>query len=423
VIGGLNLKKVLVVLLVLTASTLIYFVVADINYTPNTEENTGLDKYGNQNLKEDEYQEPGLNEVQNQIEHMTLDEKIGQLFIAGIEGPTLTDYERDKFERNALGGAILFSNNLEEPEQSIELINDLKQMETVNNVPMFLSVDQEGGQVTRLPALDPIKSAEEVGETNDPTFAFKQGQLIGNHLKDFGFQVDFAPVLDINSNPDNPVIGDRAFGDDPDFVYEMGIQMMKGLQDQHIITAIKHFPGHGDTEVDSHVDLPYVYKTREELDDNELIPFKKAIESEANVDMVLVAHIMLPELDEEVPASMSKDVVDILREEWKYDGVVITDDLTMGAITENYPMDEAAVKAFQAGVDILLIAHGEENLDEGIDGIKEAIQQEEISEERLDESVTRILELKEEYNLNNDPIEDVSIDEMNKEIEQVYDKN
>src|SRR5699024_3468002 len=149
----------------------------------------------------------------------------------------------------------LFGNNLEDPEQSVELLNDLKKMETMNEIPMFLSVDQEGGQVTRLPGLDPLMSAEEVGETNNPVFSFKNGQLIGSHLRDFGFQVDFAPVLDINSNPDNPVIGDRAFGDDPDFVYEMGTKMMEGLQDQNIITAIKHFPGHGDTQEDSHVAL------------------------------------------------------------------------------------------------------------------------------------------------------------------------
>lgn len=410
------MKKVSVVLLILVAIVCVYFIIADRNYTPDTEESATTKEEKDNSLVDDKHKEPDA--VQEQIKYMTLDEKIGQLFIVGLDGTTLTDAERDKFERNALGGAILFGDNLENPQQSVDLLNDLKQMETMNDIPLFLSVDQEGGRVARLPGLDPLKSAEEIGVTNDTQYAFKNGQLIGRHLQKFGFQLDFAPVLDINSNPDNTVIGDRAFGNEEEVVSEMGIKMMEGLQDQGVITAVKHFPGHGDTLEDSHTDLPVVDKTREELNEKELIPFKKAID--VGVDMVLVAHIVLPELGSDLPATMSKEVIDILRVDWHYDGVVVTDDLTMGAITDNYPMDEAVVESFRAGVDIMLIAHGEENLDMGIQGLKDAINEGEISEARLDESVTRILELKQQYKLDKKAAGKISIDELNEEIKEVY---
>lgn len=410
------MKKVIIVLVVLLTLIAISFIISDYRYFPATDEDTSNQHDFSHDDLEEEMQ--GESHMQEQIARMTLDEKIGQLFIVGIDGPVLTDKERDKFERNALGGAILFQDNLEDPEQSVQLLNDLKAMETVNDIPLFLSVDQEGGRVTRLPGLEPLKSAEEIGATENPAYAFKNGQLLGRLVHKFGFQVDFAPVLDIHSNPENTVIGDRAFADNPKVVSAMGIKLMEGIQDQGVIPAVKHFPGHGDTVEDSHFDLPVLEKTREELDEQELIPFKDAVD--AGTDMVLISHIVLPELGSELPASMSKEVQDILREEWEYDGVIVTDDLTMGAITDHYPMEEAVVKAVQAGTDVLLVAHGEENLDDGIKGMKEAVANGEISEERLDESVRRILELKQRYKLNNDPVEDLSIDELNKEIKEVY---
>lgn len=365
-----------------------------------------------------EKQKPKLDQIEITIEQMTLEEKIGQLFIAGMEGTTVDDRVREKIQDYALGGMILFETNLDKPEQSLQLLNDLKQIENNQDIPLFLSVDQEGGRVTRLPNLEPLRSAAEIGTLLDEEEARNNGELIARQLKAYGFQVNFAPVLDIDSNPDNTVIGDRSFGDDATTVSDMGIAMMQGYQEENIITAIKHFPGHGDTKEDSHVELPVLDKTKAELVDHELSPFKAAID--AGADMVLVAHILIPDLDKKYPASMSKETIDILRKDWNYDGVVITDDLTMGAITDHHSMDEVTVKAIQAGADILMIAHGKEELEKGFSGLKEAVETGDISEERIDESVRRILQLKEEYHVNDDLIEEVNVDVLNEEIEDVY---
>ncbi len=356
--------------------------------------------------------------MDEKIARMSLDEKIGQLFIAGVDGTTLSEAMLQKVHNYHLGGVILFKPNLEEPKQSIQLLNDLKEMQTANDIHLFLSVDEEGGRVTRLPGIVPLRSAAEIGATGDADFAFRNGQLLGTLLQAYGFHVDFAPVLDINSNPENTVIGDRAFGSDAALVSEMGIATMKGLQEKGIITAIKHFPGHGDTSVDSHVDLPIVKKSREELEENEFIPFKKAIDSGA--DMVLVAHVVVPALGSDLPATMSKEAVSILREDWQFDGVIVTDDLTMGAITEHYAMDEVTVKAIQAGVDMLLIAHGDESLELGYAGVKKAVEQGEISEARIDESVRRILQLKEKYKVDGKIIHDIQAEDLNEKIKEVY---
>lgn len=408
----------------------LYFVIKDFQYTPQTEmnqteendeEENQQNEQQDQDVINDEYSEYGTSKVQEQIEYMTLDEKIGQLFIAGIDGTELTDEERDKFERHALGGAIFFGDNFEDPEQTVDLINDFKKLETINQVPLFLSVDQEGGSVTRLPGLDSLMSAEEIGDTKDPVMAFQSGQLIGKHMQQFGLQLDFAPVLDIHSNPDNTVIGDRAFGNQEELVSEMGIKMMEGLQGQNVISAVKHFPGHGGVEADSHQELPMIEKNYDELKKEELIPFKQAVD--AGADMVLVGHLLVKEIDDQYPASLSEDVINILRDDWDYDGVVVTDDLTMGAIMQSYSIEEAALQAFKAGNDILLVAHEEENIDEAIDGIKTAVQDGEIKESDIDESVERILTLKQKYELDREPVKDVPIDEMNKEIQEVLEED
>lgn len=412
------MKKIMIVAGLFIIVLLLYFVIKDFQYTPQTEMNQTEEQNSEQeDVINDDYSEYGTDKVQDQIEYMTLDEKIGQLFITGISGTELTDKERDKFERNSLGGVIFFGDNFDDPKQAVKLINDFKKLETINQIPLFLSVDQEGGSVTRLPGLDSLMAAEEIGDTKDPVKAFQSGQLIGKHMQQFGLQLDFAPVLDISNNPDNTVIGDRAFSDKEEIVSEMGLKMMEGLQGQGVISAVKHFPGHGDVEADSHQELPMIEKTYEELKEEELIPFKQAIDKGA--DMVLVGHLLVEKVDDQYPASLSKDVIDILRDDWEYDGVVVTDDLTMGAITQSYSVGEAALQAFKAGNDILLVAHEEENIDEAVERIKTAVSNGEIKESDIDESVERILTLKQKYELDREMVDDVPIDEMNKEIQDV----
>src|SRR5690625_5214544 len=178
--------------------------------------------------------------VEDQLAKMSLDEKIGQLIIAGLDGTEVTEQTRTLIDTYHIGGFIFFKPNLENPEQSRQLVNDLKALNTDNDIPLFLAVDQEGGTVTRLPGLEQMKTNGEIGSSYEADFSYETGKLLAAQLKAFGMQVNFAPSVDVNSNPNNPVIGNRAFGSDPDVVSEHGVQMMKGMQDENIITSVKH---------------------------------------------------------------------------------------------------------------------------------------------------------------------------------------
>jgi len=288
--------------------------------------------------------------------------------------------------------------------------------ENRSNLPLLLGADQEGGRVTRLPGgLANFPPNKQIGKVNNPEFSYKVGTLLGEELKGFGLNLDFAPVLDINSNPNNPVIGDRSFGNNAEIVSKLGIQTMKGIQSQNVIPTIKHFPGHGDTSVDSHLELPIVNKSLKELKKLELIPFERAIDDGA--DVVMVAHILLPELDKTNPASMSKAVMtDLLRKQLHFEGVIITDDMTMGAITEHFDIGKAAVESVKAGSDIILVGHDYNNVVKITSSLKTAIQSGEISEQRLNESLERIIELKRKYSINDKKIGNPDIDELNHSI-------
>ena len=355
------------------------------------------------------------------LSSMSLEEKIGQLIIAGLSGTQEDAKTKQLIQQYNVGGFILFSNNLAGPHQTVQLLNSLKKDNRNNPLPLFLSVDQEGGQVTRLPGgLINFPTNEKIGAMNDPDLSYEVGTILGKELKEYGFNLDFAPVLDINSNSRNPVIGDRSFGDNAPIVSQLGIQTMKGIQSQGVISSIKHFPGHGDTAVDSHLELPVVNKSVQELEELELIPFKQAINSGA--DLVMVAHILLPKLDGDYPASLSKNVIGLLRNELHFKGAVITDDLTMKAITNNYGIGQAAVQSVKAGSDILLIAHDYEMITEAIDSLRNAIRSGEISEHRLNSSVRRIIELKQKYKLYDTQTGTANITQLNQLIQSVKKK-
>lgn len=361
-----------------------------------------------------------LNQQENQtisevLSKMSLEDKIGQMILAGIFGTTLDTNAKNLISQFHVGGIIFYKNNFETPEQTVQLVNQLKAGNS-SNLPLFLSVDQEGGKVTRLPGgLVNFPPNNQIGDVNDPEFSYKVGSLLGYELKEFGLNLNFAPVLDINSNPNNPVIGDRSFGNNSEIVSTLGIQTMKGIQSQNVIPTIKHFPGHGDTSVDSHLELPIVNKSLKELKELELIPFKRAIDDGA--DVVMVAHILLPELDKINPASMSKAVMtDILRKQLNFTGVIITDDMTMGAIVEHFDIGKAAVESVKAGSDIILIGHDYNNVVKIISSLKTAVENGEISEQRLNESVERIIQLKRKYSLNDNKVENPNISEINQSI-------
>ncbi|QJD88087.1 beta-N-acetylhexosaminidase [Cohnella herbarum] len=357
--------------------------------------------------------------IKETISRLTLEQKVGQMILAGIDGTAIDSSMKKMIAEQHVGGIILYKNNFSDLEGSAKLVNDLKKANAVNPLPIFMSVDQEGGKVSRLPKdFVAMPDAAKVGRTGNPELAKEMGSLLSQELNLMGFNVDFAPVLDINSNPKNPVIGSRSFGDNATLVTDMGIAAMKGLQEGGTIAVVKHFPGHGDTSVDSHLELPVVRKTTEQLEAMEWVPFRKAIEEDAAA--VMVAHILFPLIDPDAPASFSKIIIgEQLRGTLGYDGVVITDDMTMGAISDHYGIADAAVKSVEAGSDILLVAHGYDVAKQVYDKLLQAVKSGKIEESRIDESVRRILVLKSKYQVSDEPVPTPSIDDLpNDEIRQ-----
>ncbi|SET71335.1 beta-N-acetylhexosaminidase [Salinibacillus kushneri] len=352
------------------------------------------------------------------VESMSLDEKIGQMIMAGIEGTTTNPETIKLIEDYKVGGVIFFSENLTSVGQSLDLVNGLKRTNASNKVPLFLSVDQEGGRVERLPGIEGLPTNQEISQRENPKLSYQIGKILGQELKAFGMNLNFAPVMDVNSNPNNPVIGDRSFSNDPSLVSKLGVQTIKGMADENVISVIKHFPGHGDTSVDSHLELPKIDKSVRELQQMELIPFTNAINEGA--DMVMVAHILFPQLDEEYPSSMSKPIItDVLRNELNFDGVVITDDMVMDAIDGHYHTGNAAVKSVKAGSDIILVSRGYDKIVETFEAMKQAVTVGEIGEERINESVNRIIALKQKYGLNDKEVAYQDIAELNESIKKI----
>lgn len=351
------------------------------------------------------------------LSDLSLEEKVGQMIFAGIKGTVITNETKKIISTHQVGGIILFKDNLKNADQSVSLLNSIKEENIKNKVPLFLGVDEEGGRVARLPDLTKLPTSEYLGKQNDAALSYNIGKLLGKELSAFGFNLDFAPVLDINSNPDNPIIGDRSFGTDAEIVSKLGLQLMKGIQSEQVISVVKHFPGHGDTAVDSHKELPIIQKSLADLHALELIPFTRAIEQ--GVEVIMMGHILLPKIDSTYPASISKVIItDVLREQLDYEGVIITDDMTMKAILNNFEISEAAVSAVKAGNDIVLVAHDYANVKKVKEAILQAIEAGEITEQRIDESVKRVLAIKKKYNLSNKQLDGVNIQELNQSINE-----
>lgn len=374
------------------------FLLTGCGYKKDNEINNSITNDEKENINgTDEIMREEKEPIDDKINSMTLDEKIGQMIITGFNGSEYNDDMDRLINEYKVGGVILFARNIEDSNQMIDLTRALQ--ENNNNLPLFISIDEEGGRVSRLPDdVEKFPSAFTIGLINDQQTAYENGKEIGYTLKRLGINLDYAPVLDIYSNENNTVIGDRAFSKEESIVSTMGIATMEGIEDADIIPVVKHFPGHGDTEVDSHYGLPIVYKTLEELRNFEFIPFVKAIES--GCDVIMVSHIILNEVDSSNPASLSKIVIsDLLRKDLEFDKVVITDDMSMGAITSIMSIEEACIKSIEAGCDILLLGNAYEEIEQVINSIKLNLYNGEISEEQINKSVKRILELKKKYNM------------------------
>ena len=337
-------------------------------------------------------------QAQETLARMTLEQKVGQVFMLGFVGTTLTDENRALIQGLHLGGVTLFARNVDDGTQVAKLDRDLQAI--ADPVPLFISADQEGGLVVRVTdgaTIFPGNMA--VGATGDPFLARRVAEASASELLAMGINMSLAPVVDVNTNPLNPVIGVRSFGSDVDLVSRFGTETINGLQSSGVSAVAKHFPGHGDTSVDSHRDLPVVPHPLERLEALEFRPFQAAMQS--GVDGIMTAHLYLPAIEPQpdLPATLSSTVLTgLLRERLGYQGLILTDALDMEAIKKGRPAAEAAIQAFEAGADMLLIAgitpDDRRHLGEGPPALLAAVQSGRISEARLDASVSRILEAK-----------------------------
>jgi beta-N-acetylhexosaminidase len=334
---------------------------------------------------------------------VTLERQIGQMLLFGWQGDTparsrsVNAQAKTLIDDLCVGGVILMGRNIGPPAELRRMSAELQDYASSRELPpLFVATDQEGGRVSRLapPDYAPIPPAREIGATGDPKNARATAARIGRELKDCGINWDFAPVLDVDNNPDNPVIGNRSYGKEPDLVAAMGAAAVAGFQDDAGILACgKHFPGHGDTDTDSHHALPRIAHNRDRLEQMELVPFRAAIRSD--VAALMTSHILFPALDPELPATLSPAILTgLLRREMGFDGLIITDSLEMRGVAERWGSAEAAVLAAIAGADVLLCCHTWETQIAIRDALISAARSGRLPQSRIDDSLGRIARAK-----------------------------
>jgi beta-N-acetylhexosaminidase len=337
--------------------------------------------------------------IENILSSMSLEEKVGQVIFGFFRGPVLTSELEEMIRDYHLGGIILYSSagNIESPIQVASLINAVQYCaEKHGQIPPLVSIDQEGGLVARLTeGVTVFPGNMALGATRNTEFAQKAAEICARELRILGITLNFAPVVDVNSNPANPIIGIRSFGSDPEIVSNLGSVMIEPYKKERVLCTAKHFPGHGDAGIDSHTGLPFINRSREDLEKVELVPFQQMVQN--GVPAVMSAHIVVPALSEgdDFPATLSKEILSILRNDWGFNGLIITDSMGMGAIDQQWGMEEASILAFQAGADVLLFGadknHEPAEQKAVYQALMEAVQTGRISESRLNESVKRIL--------------------------------
>lgn len=326
--------------------------------------------------------------------------QLGQLIFTGLSGATLTESEKKFIEEEDIGGVIFFAKNYESPAQLAELVNSIQVLR--KEYPLFICTDHEGGRVVRFknqftqfpPMLD-------IAKLDSPKLVFEVATIMAQELLACGINLNLAPVCDIWNNDQNKVIWDRAFGRDHETVSKFISSMIRGFETNHLMSCAKHFPGHGNTIKDSHYDLPIVKKSLEKIKNEELQPFIKAVK--ARVDMIMMAHIIVEEIDPELPCSLSPKAHQLLRSELKYKGLILSDDMQMGAITAHRGTGEAAMMAIKAGSDLIEYRDMDEAI-LGLEGLKKAQKDKVIRAPDFQDRLNRITEAKKAYFLDYKPI-------------------
>lgn len=328
------------------------------------------------------------------LNDLTLEQKVGQLLMCGFHGQHADEQVTRLIRDYHVGGVIYFRRNVESVDQLTRLSAELQDMAAeAGALPLMISVDQEGGMVARIDqeGMTQVPGNMALGATGNPEYTLECARILGCELKNIGIDMNLAPVVDVNNNPLNPVIGVRSYGEHAESVAAHGVAAITGYQSQGIATTAKHFPGHGDTAVDSHLGMVTVPHDRNRLEQMELLPFRKAIE--AGVDAIMTAHVMFPSIEPEpIPATLSyKVLTGLLREEMGFEGIIITDCLEMHAISKPYGVAEAAVRAVEAGADLILVSHTLQDQVAALEAIVEAVRTGRISEEVIHQAVERIM--------------------------------
>ena len=336
------------------------------------------------------------------FEDLTLEEKLGQLLVIGFHETVLTDEVRALIRKYKFGNFILFARNVVDLPQLEKLTRDIydEVMDSIGIMP-FIGIDQEGGNTVRIMDKLTFYPGSMTLAATDLSNAEIIGHMMGKHLISLGINMNFAPVLDINNNPKNPIIGIRSYSDKPEIVSKYGIELMKGMKSEGVIATVKHFPGHGDVEIDSHLGLPVLPFDKERLYNMELKPFIDAINND--VQNIMAAHIIFQEVDKENPATVSKDILKgILRDELKYTGLITSDCMEMKAISETITTPGGVLKGIQAGDDLVLVSHTKQLQIDSANLLKLSIEDKSLSIEEVDEKVKRILKYKNEvYSIMN----------------------
>ena len=358
------------------------------------------------------------------IKELSLEEKIGQMIIIGLNTETSIKNLEEIIEKYKVGGVLLYKRNYHQNyEEMIEIVNKIKALNQKNKVPIFISIDQEGGRVNRTPKeFKNLPSANKlVKKSGEEDFVKLSGKITGEILHKLGVNMDFAPVLDIKRFSDDHAIGDRAFSENIEEVSKYGLEYIQALQEKGIISIAKHFPGHGATKTDSHFRLPKIDEEIETLEKEDMQPFKKAMEHK--VDGVLIGHLKIAKVTGKLTASMSRRfITKYIRKKYRYNGLVITDDVRMKGVRIRYGRNNAVKKAFLACNDIIIFKY--DNDIGVIDKIIQLAKEDKLKMKRINKSVTRILKVKEQYTLNNALIEkdEAFISNINKQIEEIREK-
>lgn len=292
-----------------------------------------------------------------------------RLLMVGFDGTTLPKHVEQWID-NGLGGVVLFRRNIETLEQLITLNGSI----LGRKQPLMLGVDEEGGRVRRLRGMtSDLPPMAELGATQDPAIAYRCGALLGRELASLGFSINFAPILDVHTNPNNPVIGDRAFATTPEAVVRMALPFAKGLQDMGVAACGKHFPGHGDTDTDSHLALPILDHNEHRLASVELAPFRAA--AATDIASMMTAHVVIKAYNEDHPSTLDGRALSLLRRQYRYPGVIISDDLEMAAIADRYTMSQAIERGLHAGVDLFLVCRRQDRIEESIEAVLKLAEQ------------------------------------------------